>query len=644
MTPQERIEYLRDKIHQANVPYYAGDEPIITDAEYDALFQELVALEKQHPEFASPYSPTQLVGAGVSGGNITKHPTPLYSLDNAFSQDDLKQFLQQTSPGGSEEFFCECKLDGLAVNLIYVDGLLVDAVTRGDGKQGESVLKQVLRTVKGVPRRLTTTFGRYTEVRGEVVMLREHWEEYNRTATLHARRTFSNPRNGAAGLLRRHDHPSEVQWLTFYPYALVGVIDQDDQHNYFVHNGFRTNPLVRKIKGVVVLVEDFINEVYQKRIDGGLPMDIDGVVIKVNANYKQKELGYTSRYPKWAIAWKFPAEEKVTTLKYVTPQVGKYGTITPVAELEPVEVGGVTVSRATLHNYDEVERLGVREGDKVVVRRAGDVIPQITKVVTSCQGGLIVPPDECPDCGSPVLRLGTNVAHRCTGGMGCPSQSVGRLEDAVGRKGLDIKGMGPKLLEVLVKDDVIHSICDIFDLSTEILGAYSECGEKNAQKLVKEIQRVKASVTLPKLIYALGIPSVGESTSLLIAEHCGTLQGFLEETPDGWVSVSGIGGDTARAITTWKDLPANQQVVQSLIARFPDLKHHNTHPTVKETWVITGSFDQPRSKVKEKLAAQGIKVVGSVSKKVDCILVGVEPSKDKIEKAKALGIPTVTTF
>lgn len=649
MIPQERIEYLRGQINQANILYHSREEPLLTDAEYDSLFQELLALEKQYPEFKTPYSPTNKVGAAVSGGRVVQHPTPLYSLNNAFVQEDLEDLLEKVDPDKTfshldEEFFCECKLDGLAINLIYEDGVLVDAVTRGDGSEGESVLKQFLRIVRDVPRHLKHQYSHFTEIRGEVVMLKEHWVYYNQVALEHNWRAFSNPRNGAAGLLRRHDHPTEMQWLAFYPYAVVADIDQEKQHDYFQNNGFQTNPMTRKVSGGIRPIMSFIQEVEQKRINGELPMDIDGVVVKVNSHQKQKELSFTSRYPRWAVAWKFPAEEKTTTIKGVTHQVGKYGTITPVADLESVEVGGVIVSRATLHNYDEVERLGVKIGDEVVVRRAGDVVPQITRVTVSREGEKIEVSTKCPTCQSPVRREGTQVAYVCTGGMTCASQRIGRLESAVGRKGLNIKGMGPKLIKALVESGVVQSLPDIFSLTTTTLKQFPEAGEKNAEKLEKEIGRVKASIKLPRLIYALGIPWVGSNTSQLMAGYCGSLKSIKDISFGDWITVKGIGDDTALMISGWVTVPTNRQVLETLEGLFPNLNYQNTTPSATETCVITGSFDRPRSEIKEELAGKKIKVVGQVTKKVSFVLVGEKPGKEKIEKAKELGIPLVYEF
>ena len=656
---QQKLEQLRETLHYHAVRYYVEDSPEIPDAEYDRLMRELLDIEAQHPETVTIDSPSQRVGGKpLDGFESVAHEIPMLSLDNAFDDAELESFnkrMRDRIPAARfDTFCCEPKLDGLAVSLLYVEGVLVQAATRGDGATGENITENV-RTISAIPLKLRGNgWPNRIEVRGEVFMPKAGFDKLNQTALKKGEKTFVNPRNAAAGSLRQLDSRiTATRPLSFYAYS-VGVVEggelSSSHYERFLQLKNWGLPMCPETKRVSSLdeVKAYYHDILNRRDD--LAYEIDGVVIKVDDIALQERLGFVSRAPRWAIAYKFPAQEEITILNDVEFQVGRTGAITPVAKLEPIFVGGVTVSNATLHNADEIERLAVKIGDSVIIRRAGDVIPQVVSVVLDRRpesAREIVFPTQCPVCRSAVERVIGEAVARCTGGLVCQAQRKEALKHFVSRKALDVDGLGVKVIEQLVDKEMVETPADLFKLSAGVITVLDRMGPKSAQNVVDALVKAKQT-TLARFLYSLGIREVGEATAANLATHFKTLDAVIAASHEQLVDVQDIGSIVASHITAFFAQDKNQQVIRDLIAQgvnWPDLANRDEsvpQPLAGKTVVLTGSLSQlSRSDAKAALQSLGAKVAGSVSKKTDIVFVG-ENAGSKLAKAQELGIEVQT--
>lgn len=653
----QRILSLRDTLNNYNYHYYVLDDPVVPDAVYDALFQELSGLEADHPELQTSDSPTQRVGAQpLSAFASVRHELAMLSLDNAFSEDDMlafeKRLKERLKSDATLEFACEPKLDGIAVSLLYEQGLLVRGATRGDGATGEDITQNV-RTIKSIPLKLMgSDFPDLLEVRGEIYMPKAGFEAINAQARADGGKVFVNPRNAAAGSLRVLDSRITAgRPLEMCAYS-VGVVrggDLPDTHTEVLQQlhgwGFKINRHMATAMGAAQCI-DYYSTMAQKR--DALPYDIDGIVFKVNRLSLQNELGFVARAPRWAIAYKFPAQEQITTLISVEYQVGRTGAITPVARLDPVFVGGVTVSNATLHNRDEIERLGIMQGDTVVVRRAGDVIPQVVSVIESkrvADAKVIEFPHRCPICNSLIETVPGEAVARCMGGIICPAQRKESIKHFASRKAMDIEGLGDKLVEALVDKELINGVEGLFHLTVEQIADLERMGQKSAANLIAAIEKSKQT-TLPKLIYALGIREVGEATSRNLVNALGTLEAIGQADLESLQAINDIGPVVAHFIADWFSQSEHLELLkalrdagvswtESLPIPVDDL------PLAGKTFVVTGSLETlSRDEAKVHLQDLGAKVAGSVSKKTSCVVAG-PGAGSKLTKAQDLGIEVI---
>ena len=649
----QQIEELRTQLRHHNHLYYVLDEPSIPDAEYDRLFRELQALETAHPELITPDSPTQRVGAApLSEFGEVKHAIPMLSLGNVFSDEELiafdKRIHDRLKSEAEIEFVAEPKLDGLAISMVYENGVLVRAATRGDGETGEDVTLNV-RTIKSVPLRLVgDNIPAIVEVRGEIYMPKAGFEAINARLRQEGGKTFVNPRNAAAGSLRQLDPRLTAQRpLDMFCYA-VGQVEGGsvpDTHYAILQQfrawGLRVCPEIRMVQGAQGCL-DYFREIGARR--SGLPYDIDGVVYKVNNMALQQELGFVSRAPRWAIAHKFPAQEEITELEAVEFQVGRTGALTPVARLKPIFVGGVTVSNATLHNMDEIERKDVRIGDFVIVRRAGDVIPEVASVVLErrpANAQAITLPTQCPVCGSDVQRPVGEAVARCTGGLYCPAQVKEAIKHFASRKAMNIDGLGDKLVEQLFDAGLIRHVDDLYNLDVEVVAALERMGKKSAENLIAAVNASKAT-TLERFIFALGIRNAGEGTAKGLARHFGSLEAILAANVETLKLVPDIGVVVATNVAQFFAETHNRDTIQ----RLRDFGVHWSNyeakpaealPLAGKTYVITGTLSRAREDIKADLEALGAKVSSSVSKKTTALIAG-ENAGSKLEKAESLGI------
>ncbi|KDB49262.1 NAD-dependent DNA ligase LigA [Glaesserella parasuis HPS10] len=653
---ETQLEHLREKLREYEYHYHVLDNPLVPDAEYDRLMNELKNLEWQHPELITSDSPTQRVGAKPLDGfaQIT-HETPMLSLDNAFSDDDLTGFLRRIEDriainSNQIEFCCEPKLDGLAVSILYVDGVLTQAATRGDGTTGEDITANI-RTIRNIPLKLKSSNPPHRlEVRGEVFMPQQGFEQLNEKALAKGEKTFANPRNAAAGSLRQLDPKITRQRPLMLNAYNIGVYESDDElpttHfdrlQWLKTLGIPVNAEITLATGSQALTA-FYQKIQAKR--SSLGYDIDGTVLKVNKIVLQEQLGFISKAPRWAIAYKFPAQEEMTILNDVEFQVGRTGAITPVAKLEPVFVAGVTVSNATLHNGDEIERLGIAIGDTVIIRRAGDVIPQIVGVVAERRldnAKKIAFPTACPVCNSAVVRVEGEAVARCTGGLFCGAQRKEALKHFVSRKAMDIDGVGEKLIEQLMERELIRTPADLFKLDHTTLMRLERMGEKSANNALQSIEKAK-NTTLARFLFALGIRDVGESTAQNLANHFGTLDAIRQADLDTLKQVQDVGEVVANRLFQFWQEPHNIEVVEDLIAqgvKWQDVVPQEIadNPLKDKTVVLTGTLTQlTRDQAKALLQQLGCKVSGSVSSKTDYLIAG-EKAGSKLAKAQELGV------
>lgn len=652
---QQQLAELREQLAYHGYRYYVEDNPEIPDAEYDRLMQELLALEAEHPELITTDSPSQRVGGQpLAAFTQIQHEIPMLSLDNAFDDQELmafeKRMKDRLPAAASLTYCCEPKLDGLAVSLMYENGILVQAATRGDGTTGENITENV-RTIRAVPLRLRGEgWPRRLEVRGEVFMPKQGFEDLNEKARKKGEKTFANPRNAAAGSLRQLDpRITATRPLHFYAYS-VGVVEgmelAESQYQRLVQLknwGLPMCPEVRQLNNIQEVIA-YYQDIGDKR--QSLPYEIDGVVIKVDAIELQQQLGFVARAPRWAIAYKFPAQEELTVLRNVEFQVGRTGAITPVAKLEPVFVGGVTVSNATLHNADEIERLGVMIGDTVVIRRAGDVIPQVASVVTSrrpADAQPIVFPQTCPVCDSHVERVEGEAVTRCSGGLICRAQRKEALKHFVSRKAMDVDGCGEKVIEQLIAREMVTTPADLFKLSAGVVTVLDRMGPKSAQKLVDSFAASKET-TLPRFLYSLGIREVGEATAANLANYFETLENLENATEEQLMKVPDVGAIVAAHVYNFFREEHNLSVIRELLEvgiHWPAIEKPDEDaelPLDGKTVVLTGTLSQlSRSDAKAALQKLGAKVTGSVSKKTDLLVAG-EAAGSKLAKAQELGI------
>ena len=655
-------EQLRAEIHDHNYRYYALDEPQVPDAEYDRLMLRLREIESEYPQLITPDSPTQRVGAApLSAFATVQHEMPMLSLDNAFSDEELINFNRRIQERLKHtdhiEFACEVKLDGIAVSLLYRDGILVRGATRGDGARGEDITQNV-RTIDSIPLRLRGTgFPAVLEVRGEIYMPKSGFEKMNDQAREKGDKLFVNPRNAAAGSLRQLDPritASRPLEMCAYSVGLVDGVQAEHpwptRHSDILYAlrdwGFLINREMVVAKDIDECIA-YYRKIQDKRMS--LTYDIDGIVFKVNQRELQEKLGFISRAPRWAIAYKFPAQEEMTQLLDVEFQVGRTGAVTPVARLQPVFVGGVTVSNATLHNRDEIQRLGLKIGDTVIVRRAGDVIPQIVGIVDTKRPDNardVVFPDHCPVCGSPVETVPGEAVARCDGGLICPAQRKEAIKHFASRKAMDVEGLGDKLVEQLVDQGYIKAVADLYQLTREQLAGLERMGEKSADNLLNALEKSKQT-TLEKFIYALGIREVGEATARNLALHFGNYAALSNATEDALQEVADVGPVVAHFVAEFFQQEHNREAVTALKAAGVTWEDRDQPVNTADlplkglTYVLTGTLEaMSRDDAKAHLLAWGAKVAGSVSAKTDYVVAG-PGAGSKLQKAEELNIPVL---
>ena len=656
---QTQIDNLRKTLRQYEYEYHVLDNPTVPDSEYDRLFHQLKALELEHPEFLTSDSPTQRVGAKpLSGFSQIRHEIPMLSLDNAFSDEEFNAFVKRIEDRlivlpKPLTFCCEPKLDGLAVSILYVNGILTQAATRGDGTTGEDITANI-RTIRNIPLQLLTDNPpARLEVRGEVFMPHAGFERLNEYALEHGEKTFANPRNAAAGSLRQLDPnitSKRPLVLNAYGIGIAEGVELPNTHydrlQWLKSIGIPVNPEIRLCNGTNEVL-DFYRDIQNKR--SSLGYDIDGTVLKINDIALQNELGFISKAPRWAIAYKFPAQEELTVLNDVEFQVGRTGAITPVAKLEPVFVAGVTVSNATLHNGDEIERLNIAIGDTVIIRRAGDVIPQIIGVLHERRPDNAKPiifPTNCPVCDSQIIRIEGEAVARCTGGLFCAAQRKEALKHFVSRKAMDIDGVGGKLIEQLVDRELVHTPADLFKLDLTTLTRLERMGAKSAENALNSLEKAK-STTLARFIFALGIREVGEATALNLANHFKTLDALKAADLEQLQQVPDVGEVVANRIFVFWREAHNVAVVDDLIAQgvyweTVEVKEASENLFKDKTVVLTGTLTKMgRNEAKALLQQLGAKVSGSVSSKTDFIIAG-DAAGSKLAKAQELNIPVLT--
>ena len=655
---RKEAEALRAELHQHNHRYYVLDDPLISDAEYDRLFRELQALEAEYPELVTPDSPTQRVGALAQTllGEV-KHSVPMTSIDNAFDAAEVEAWDKRVRQALGREtvvYTAEPKFDGASVSLHYENGTLAWAGTRGDGTTGEDITPNV-RTIRSIPLRLMGAgWPRVLEVRGEILLPKEAFRRLNDEQARRGGKIFANPRNAAAGSLRMLDsRVTAERRLQFLPWGLGETSEPvAARYSEVVQRlkdwGYRASAQFERLEGLEGLLG------YYRRLGAqraALPFEVDGIVYKVDDTADRERLGFTARAPRWALAHKFPAQEETTQVEDILASVGRTGVITPVARLKPVQVGGVTVTNATLHNQDEVERKDIRIGDTVVVRRAGDVIPEIVKFIEAKRSADATPwrmPTHCPVCASEVVREEGESAHRCMGGLFCRAQLAGTIMHFASRRALDIRGLGDKLIEQLVATGRVKNVADLYGIGAEELAALERMGEKSAHNLIAQIDKSKHT-TLARLLNGLGIPQVGEATAVQLAEHFRELAPIVDAAPDLLEQVPNIGPNMAAAIHTFFQQAHNREAVAGLLAAGvkpaapePRAASEGVAPFAGKTFVLTGTLESmTREQAKERLLALGAKVADSVSKKTSYVVVGADAGS-KAEKARALGVAVLT--
>ena len=654
---KDRLKNLKKTIQEHDHAYYLLDDPIISDHEYDSLFQELKKIESENPHLITPDSPTQRVGGRpLDEFKQITHKKPMLSLGNAFGNDELNAFYKrvtETLDITDIEFSAELKFDGLAISLFYEEGVLKYAATRGDGLVGEDVTHNI-KTMKVIPLRLKSDNPpKILELRGEVLMNKEDFLELNEQQKKQDLKVFANPRNAAAGSLRQLDPAvTAKRKLQFFAYGL-GEVDTSvhfDYHSQMIDFIESLGVPVSKYSEIVqnnIEMEAYFQKILGQR--NALPFDIDGIVFKVNSIKSQNNLGFVSKAPRWAIAYKFPAEEAETIVNDITVQVGRTGAITPVARLKPVFVSGVTVTNATLHNEDEMNRKDIRIGDSVMVRRAGDVVPEVVRVILEKRPNHAIKftmPKQCPICGSDIERIDGEAAQRCTGQYKCNAQIKQGISHFISRKAMNIDGLGEKIVDQLFEQGMLKNIADIYKLDFAVIENMDRFGKKSVENLKESIE-ISKKTTLGKFIYALGIRNVGEATSKELAAHFRSLDNLFNATVEDYLMVNDIGPVVAESLVKYFHNANNQQIINSIIASgisWPTLKEINAINSKlnNQTFVVTGTLNSfSRDEIKDLIEANGGKVSGSVSKKTSYVIVGDNPGS-KADKASELGVPIIT--
>ena len=653
---RSEVERLREALHYHNYRYYVLNDPEIPDAEYDRMMRQLMELEARYPELVTPDSPSQRVGAPpLEAFETVAHDLPMLSLANGFDEEEIREFDRRVrrmlKTDAIIEYVGEPKMDGLAIEVRYEKGLLTLGATRGDGYTGENVTANI-RTIGAIPLKLRSDelpVPERLDARGEVFMPIEGFRRLNEQRRKEGQPEFSNPRNAAAGSLRQLDSRiTATRPLDIYFYG-VGVVEGVIFATHWEilktlpKYGLKTNPHARLCHGIEEAIA-YYHDLLKVRED--LPYEMDGIVIKVNDLNLQRELGEVSRSPRWAIAYKFPASQEMTQIEDIIVQVGRTGVLTPVAIMKPVEVEGAVVSRATLHNQDEIERKDIRIGDWVIVQRAGGVIPEVVRVILSKRPPDAKPfvfPDTCPVCGSPVVRLPGEASHRCMG-LSCPAQLKARIRHFASKRAMDIDGLGQKLVDQLVDKKLVRDFADLYRLTLNQLAGLERMGEKSARNLLEEIEKSKAT-TLPRFLYALGIPLVGEHLAQVLAGHFGNLEALMAADEDTLTEIHEIGPQVARSLRTFFDTPENREVIR----RLREAGVHWEAPAVTgdlplagEVFVFTGALpEMTRDEAKAIVERLGAQTANQVSRKTTCVVAG-EKAGSKLEKAKKLGIKILT--
>lgn len=649
---RKEIDRLKQQLNEHNYYYYVLDDPKISDAEYDKLFTRLKTLEEQYPHLLTPDSPTQRIGAApLKQFASIQHEVPMLSLENAFDEEDVAAFDQRIQDRlkstSSIEYCCEPKLDGVAISIRYVHGILKQAATRGDGYTGEDVTSNV-KTIKMIPLQLRGQhLPEVLEVRGEIFMTKVGFEKLNALAAKSDEKIFANPRNAAAGSLRQLDPritASRPLNIFFYGVGYTEGAKLPTKHYDILKKlsdwGLRTNPLIEVMVGKEACLK-YYEKIKNQRLQ--LPYEIDGVVYKVNDIKEQEQLGYVTRAPRFALAHKFPAEEVQTVIESVDFNVGRTGALTPVARLNPVYVHGVTVSNATLHNMDEIQRKDIRIGDTVIVRRAGDVIPEVVSVVKAKRKSTkkIIMPKHCPICHSSVEQVEGEAVARCTGGLICPAQRKEIIKHFASRRAMNIEGLGDRLVDQLVEKKLLKTVADIYDLTQSQLENLERMGAKSASNILAQIHKSKIT-TFNRFLYALGIREVGEATAKQLALHFKTFSALQTADIEDLQAVADIGPVVATHIEHFFQEPHNREVIKKLFNAgigWESIKRDLQLPLQGKTFVITGTLSgMSRDEAKDRLEKLGAKVSGSVSSKTNYVIVGLEPGS-KLEKAKELNIP-----
>lgn len=645
---EKQIAELREQIEKHNYAYYVLDQPSISDAEYDELMRKLMELEEQYPQYKTPDSPSQRVGgAPLEAFKKVTHRVPMLSLSNAFNEGDLRDFDRRVRQEvGDVRYVCELKIDGLAVSLRYEDGYFVQGATRGDGTTGEDITEN-LKTIRSLPLRLSKKVT--IEVRGEAYMPRKSFEKLNEQRKMNGEELFANPRNAAAGSLRQLDPKvAAARQLDVFIYSVVnseelGLVSHSESLRYLDELGFKTNP-ARQVCETIDDVLAYIEQWHEQR--ASLPYDIDGIVIKVDAFAQQKQLGATAKSPRWAIAYKFPAEEVVTQLVDIELSVGRTGVVTPTAILQPVRVAGTIVQRASLHNEDYIREKDIRLGDYVVIKKAGDIIPEVVRSLPERRTGKEEPfdmPTHCPACASELVRLDDEVALRCVNPQ-CPAQIREGLIHFVSRQAMNIDGLGEKVIAQLFEHGLVRSVADLYTLTKDQLVALERMGEKSATNLLQAIEASKQN-SLERLLFGLGIRHVGAKAAKTLAEHFETMERLQQATKEELTAIHEIGEKMADSIVTYFSKEEVKQLLERLRAYGVNMTYKGAKQTVDisstfagKTFVLTGTLQSmSRSEAKETIEALGGKVTGSVSKKTDVVVVG-EDAGSKLEKARQLGI------
>ncbi|MBI1859418.1 MAG: NAD-dependent DNA ligase LigA [Deltaproteobacteria bacterium] len=641
------IQELRSSLQEHNYRYHVLDNPTISDAQYDKLFRKLQGLEAKHPEHFDPSSPTQKVGGPpLPSFKKFQHRVPMQSLQNVYNAEEMTAFFDRWQKVVSSfSVMGEPKFDGLAIELIFEKGVFATAATRGDGETGEDVTANV-KTIRSVPLKLRPPYPDLLEVRGEVILLKEEFNRINEERAKLGETLFANPRNAAAGTIRQLDPKiAESRRLELFCHGLAssdgtGIQSQRDLFEQFRAWGLKTNPLLRELKSLEEIAS-FYEEVERKR--DALPFEIDGIVLKVNAFRDQRELGFVARSPRWAVAYKFKALEENTRLLNVTFQVGRTGTITPVAELERVEIGGVEVKRAGLHNEDQIRLLDLRIGDVVVVKRAGDVIPDVVSVIVEKRTGKEKPirfPKTCPACDSPITRMEGEAANRCSNSV-CPARLAESLRHFASKRAMNIEGLGDRWVEALMNKGLVRHFSDIYSLTLDDIRTLERQGERSSEKLLSAIEKSKHT-TLDRFIYALGIRLVGERTAELLATHFGTIERLLDSSEEELTNVEEVGPTVAESIRNFLSEKHNQREIELLLKKGVKLAKIETHTAGTQfmglTFVITGTLPAlSRTEAEALVRAHGGKVSSSVSKNTSYLVVGADAGS-KLDKARELGV------